>query len=102
MATTDTPPKTEANETKPIKTYEDAKAYIEAKIASGGDATAWQPVLQFFVDRIKRAPALKPTAADPDELVKRSVMARSGFGEKPSEAFKPAEAQSTSKFFSRT
>lgn len=64
VAAVEQTPATHVDETKELKTYEDALSYINAAIQSGGDSKLLAPLQLFFKDRIQRAPK---TETPPDE-----------------------------------
>lgn len=68
------PAKTQADETRVLKTYEDAQSYISAALQSGADSKLLAPLLAFFKERIERAPQ---TRAEPDEdAIKRAQLSK--------------------------
>jgi hypothetical protein len=68
------PETTKADETREIKTYEDAVTFISAALQNGGDASVLQPLLTFFKTRIERAP--KPPVEPDEEAIKKAQLSR--------------------------
>jgi hypothetical protein len=68
------PAATRVDETREIRTYEDALTYVDAALQSGGDAAVLMPLKTFFKNRIDRAP--KPAAEPDEESIKKAQISR--------------------------
>jgi len=65
----------QADETRELKTYEDALAFINAAIQTGADAKILNPLQTFFKNRIERTPKNSTEPSD-EEVVKRAQTAK--------------------------
>lgn len=86
------PAPTHADETKELKTYEDALAYINAAIQGGSDPKLLAPLQVFFKDRIQRAP--KADTPPDEQAVKMAQLGKrtwKPYTAKPSSTAAPPE-----------
>lgn len=67
-------PLAQADETREIKTYEDALTYINSAVQNGADSKLLAPLQVFFKNRIERAP--KPAPEHDEEAVKKAQLSR--------------------------